>query len=208
MTEATPGTITQRYFLPTGEVTEFVIAGNTDPDQIDNMVANAVLLDEVAGKAGLVPANQGQGAQAITKAAQAKIAGVREGNEVFKCISMDITPQADGRSKVEFFGNEFRQPRDKWAICSSLWTPDKLQALIAPYFEFQQDTFNAFGTFDVEFNVEYYFSKNTNQEGNPYKNVSKIHAIEGAAPPVKAEKPVTEPDQPPAPVEAPEDIPF
>lgn len=210
MTEATPGTITQRYFLPNGEVTEFRIDGNTEPEQIDNLVANAILLDSVALGLGLVPANQTAGAQAVSKAQAASIPGVREGNEVFKCVSIDISPTPDGRSKVEFFGNGFKQPRDEWAICSSLWTPDKLQELIAPYYEFQQDTFTQFGTFDVEFNVEYYFSKNTNQKGNPYKNVSKIHAIEGAAPPAKATKPAPAPAPETAQtaMEQPEDIPF
>jgi hypothetical protein len=202
-----PGTVKSRYFLPSGEVVEFFLYGNTTPDQIDNLIENALLLDSTADEKGLIPANQTAGAAAVQKAAQSKIAGVREGNEVFHCVSIDILPQADGRSKVEFYGDTYGQPRDKFPTTSSLWTPDKLQELLAPYYEFLQDTFGKAGTFSVDFNVEYYFSKKTNQAGNPYKNVAKIHPIEGGAEPVVAEKPAPpEPQAPP--VNAQQDIPF
>lgn len=203
-----PGTVKARYFLPSGQVDEFFFYGHTTPEQLDNLVANAVLFDEVAATAGLVPANQTAGAQAVQKAAQNKIAGVREGNEVFHCVSMDILPQADGRSKVMFFGDTYGQPRDKYATCSSLWSPDKLQEMIAPYYEFQQETFGKAATFSVDFNLEYYFSKNTNQAGNPYKNVSKVHAIEGGAPPAISEAPAAPPPPPEQPASAQQDIPF
>jgi hypothetical protein len=201
-----PGTVKSRYFLPSGEVVEFFMDGNTTPEQIDNLIENALLLDSTAGEKGLIPANQTAGAAAIQKSAQNKIAGVREGNEVFHCVSIDILPQADGRSKVEFYGDTYGQPRDKYATTSSLWTPDKLQELLLPYYDFQQDTFGVAGTFNMDCNVEYYFSKKTNQAGNPYKNVAKVHAIEGASPPSRAEKPAAPPPPPPPPAQ--DEIPF
>ena len=49
--KAVPGTSTQRYFLPTGEVAELRFNGDTTPEQLDNLVANALLLDSIAAAA-------------------------------------------------------------------------------------------------------------------------------------------------------------
>jgi hypothetical protein len=179
-------TMKQRFFLPNGQLVELFAYGDTTPEELENLVQNATLLDEIATGAGLIPANQTAGATAVSNAQTNAVETARPGNEVFKCVSIDILPQADGRSKVEFYGDDFKQPRNDYPTTSSLWTPDKLQELIAPYYEFQQDTFKMAGTFAVDMMVEYYFSKKTNQAGNPYKNVAKVHASEGAAPPVKA----------------------
>lgn len=203
-----PGWGKQRYIIASGSVVELSYDGNTTPEQLDNLVANALLLDEIALDAGLIPANQGQGARAVANAETNGLKekfGVRGENEVFHCISIDIEPKAEGKSKVSFFGNDYKQPRDDYARTSLLLTPEQLQEALAPYYEFQLGTFDKFGTFQVDFYVETYKSKHLNQNGNPYTNVARggIRALDDAALPELVEAPRKQ-ERP----TEPEDIPF
>jgi hypothetical protein len=215
-----PGTYKSRYLLPSGNAGEFFIHGITTPEQIDNLIAQAILLDQTALDAGLLSANQTAGAAAIAGNKLALLAqkfGVREGNELMHCISIDITPAREGKSKVEFFGDNFKQPRNDWSTTSLLLTPEQLQEALAPYYEFKLATFDRPETFKTDFYVETYKSKHLNQAGNPYTNVSRggIYKEDDAAAPERMSQPAppppTPPPTPPAQPEAPQepdDIPF
>jgi hypothetical protein len=209
-----PGTLKVRYLLPSGTAVEFFIHGNTVPEQVDNLIQNGIMLDEAALEAGLISANQTAGGKAIASAGIEKLKQqfkVREGNELFHCVSIDVEPAREGKSKVAFFGDNFKQPRNDWPTTSLLLEPEQLQEALDPYYTFQLATFDKFGTFAVDFYVETYQSTNLNQYGNPYTNVSRggIYVLDDATPPAIAEKPEPpekeeKPDTPPEP----EDIPF
>lgn len=174
-------TFKARYATPAGTVVELVIP--LDADDVPALIEQALHIDTQALELGLIVANQ-------MLAQQAKVAGVkteREGNPVFHCVSMDVLPQADGRTKVALFGNTYKQPRDDFATVTMFWTPEELVEKFAPYHNFKADTFRMAGQFNVDFYVEWYESKKTNQAGNPYKNFSKIHVKDGAVAPTKAQ---------------------
>ena len=185
-------------FTPEGLRVDYIIGDEDTPEQVEALVEGVKYFQEQALAAGNVIANQPQGATAVAKGTS--------GNEAFHCVRIDILPQSDGRTKVEFYGDTHKQPVDDFLTCSSLWTADKLQELIAPYFEFQQDTFGTAQSFSVDMTVEWKPSKNTNKAGNPYKNVARVLPA-GGGQPARVEKPQpAAPEAPPA--NSQEDIPF
>ena len=200
--KARPGYARQRYILPSGTVTELNFDGDTDPTQLENLVANAGLLDDEALKVGLIPANQTQGKQAVAKSG---VELTRDTNLVFHCVSMDITPAPGDLAKVALFGDTHKQPRDDFAeVSMSNWKIVELQKVLKPYYEFKLDTFRRAMSFKVDFMVEYYNSSKMNTQGNPYKNFKLIHVKDGAVAPELQQAPA-----PPPPVEPEDDgIPF
>lgn len=196
-------TVKARYTTPAGTVQELIVPLSGDgSEDIDALIEQALHVDVRALELGLLVANPMVKAQAQNAQAQG-ITTQREGNPVFHCVSMDVLPQADGRTKVALFGNSFKQPRDDYATVTMFWKPEELVTKFAEYYEFKADTFRMAGQFNVDFYVEWYESNKTNKAGNPYKNFSKIHVKEGAEAPSKAE-PVAPP--PAEPVQG--DIPF
>ena len=185
-----------RLFSKSGNLVDFIVSDETTPEQVEALVEGVDYFEEQALAKGFVIANQTQGATAVAKGTS--------GNEAFHAVRMDIYAQTDGRTKVEFFGDTHKQPVDDFLTCSSLWTADKLQELIAPYYEFRQETFQTSQSFKVDMTVEYAFSEKTNKAGNPYKNVKRILPA-GGAPPERIEKPAPPVEEP---VSQPDDIPF
>jgi hypothetical protein len=216
MTNKVP-TVKTRYLAPSGNAFEFFLYVNTTPEDMDNLVQNALEFENVALNGGFISANQTAGAKAIREnktGALKEQFGIRGENELHKIVSLDIDPQRDGRVKVSFFGDSFKQPRDDYASASLLLSPADMQEALAKYYKFKLGTFQKLGTFAVDFYVETYLSTKLNSAGKPYKNVPKggIHVAEGAAPPAISEfvPPPQQQEQPPqqeAPPE-PDDIPF
>ena len=214
--KARAGQARQRYILPSGTVTELNFDGDTDPTQLENLVANAGLLDEEAIKAGLIPANQTQGKAAV---AASGVTPSRDDNLLFHAVSMDITPAPGDLAKVALFGNTHKQPRDDFAeVSMSNWKIAELQKVLKPYYEFKLDTFRRAMSFSVDFMVEYYNSSKMNTAGNPYKNFKQIHVKDGATPPAimslpspppPRQEPVEQPtNAPDAPVHSQDENPF
>lgn len=187
-------TMKSRYLLPSGNAQDFFLYVSTTPQEMENMVDNALLFDEIALSRGLLSANQRAGELAVQGAAVSALKeqfGVRPENEVFHCVSIDIEPKAEGKSKVSFYGDGHRQPRDDYATSSLLLLKEDLQAALAPYYKFKLETFEKFGTFAVDFYVETYKSTKLNRVGNPYTNVARggIKAVDGAAQPAPMKTP-------------------
>jgi hypothetical protein len=200
-----------RMLSPDGVAVEYFVFATTTPEEIDNLIEQSVYAKDQLLAAGFIVPNVGAVNAAIADAGVSALKeefGVSDKNDIFHCVSMDIEPVRDGKSKVSFFGNGFKQPRDQWAITSLMLDPIDLQKALAPYYEFKLETFDKFGTFDVDFFVETYKSTNLNTRGNPYTNVSRdgIKVRDGAAPPAIGEAP-EKPAEPDAPQE-PDDIPF
>ena len=165
-----------RVLSKEGVAVEAFIFATTTPQEIDNLIEQSTYAVETFLAAGYLIANPGATNKRLTEAGNDALKqefGVSEKNDIFHCISIDIEPMREGKSKVSLFGNGFKQPRDQWAITSLMLEPEKLQAALQPYYAFKLETFAVFGTFDVDFYVETYKSKNLNQEGNAYTNVSR-----------------------------------
>ncbi|MHC4370904.1 MAG: hypothetical protein ACYSW8_25115 [Planctomycetota bacterium] len=203
-----------RLLSPEGIAVEFFSYSDTTPEEVESLVENNKYLIEKALEGGFLVPN----ATAATKAVQGAKAdgmkerfGVRADNDLHKIVSMDVDPQRDGRVKVSFYGDSFKQPRDDYASASLLLAPSDMVEALSKYYTFQIATFQKIATFSVDFYVETYLSTKMNQNGKPYKNVPKggIHVAEGAAPPALAEAPAP-PAPPPAeqPVAEQQDIPF
>jgi len=186
MTDSFTPTSKARYLTANGTVIELVIPLIASPDEVSALLEQAIYIDGVAVELGLLVANP-MAKGAVSQAQSAGVATEREGNPVFHCVSMDILPQADGRTKVALFGNTYKQPRDDYATVTMMWKPEELVEKFAEYYQFKADTFRMAGSFSVDFYVEWYESNKTNKAGNPYKNFSKIHVKEGALVPVKAQ---------------------
>jgi hypothetical protein len=192
-----------RLLSPEGIAIEFFVFSDTTPEEVEGLLGQTQYTVEQALAAGFLVPN----ATAATKAVQGAKSdgmkeqfGVRDENELFHCVSLDIDPQRDGRVKVSFYGDSYKQPRDDYASASLLLSPADMQEALAKYYEFKQTTFQKIGTFSVDFYVETYLSSKLNNAGKPYKNVPKggIHVAAGAEAPVIAEAPA-----PPAPAPQP-----
>ena len=205
-----------RLLNPKGVAVEYFIFATTPPEEVDNLIAQTgFALDQLLAAGYIVP-NVGAVKGAIADAGASALKtefGVSDKNDIFHCISIDIEPMREGKAKVSFFGNGFKQPRDEWAIASLMLEPEKLQEALLPYANFKLERFDTFGTYDVDFYVETYQSKNLNQNGKPYTNVSRggIKVRDGAAPPSVTVAPApqkteTAPSGPPEGTQ--DDIPF
>lgn len=211
-----------RLLSPEGVAVEQFIFATTAPEEIDNLIAQTQYAIEQYLGAGYVVPNIGAATKTIADAGASALKekfGVRGDNELFHVISMDVDPQRDGRVKVAFFGNSFKQPRDDFASASLLLKPEDMKEALTVYHPFKIETLNKIGTFAVDFYVETYLSSKMNSNGKPYKNVPRggIHVAEGredpaiaVAPPPPEPPPPAQPAQPEQPEfpSEPDDIPF
>jgi hypothetical protein len=187
-----------RYTTNAGSVVELVIP--LDAEDIDALIEQALHIDTRALENGLLVANP-MVKGAVSQAQSAGIKTKRDGNPVFQCVSMDILPQADGRTKVALFGNTYKQPRDDYATVTMLFKPEELAEKFKEYYQFKVDTFRMAGKFNVDFFVEWYESTKVNNAGRPYKNFAGIHVKDGAQAPEKIEEQEVATPQP-------DDVPF
>lgn len=174
-----------RYLTPKGTVVEIVVPLTAGPDEVAAYLEQAKWIDEVALGAGLLVANQTAGNKAVQSAKIGNVSPSRKGNPMFHCVSIDVLPQADGRTKVALFGDTFKQPRDDYATVTMLWKPSELIEKFLPYHKFAIADFQVPGQYAMDCAVEWYESTKTNQAGNPYKNFSAVHAIDGGEAPAK-----------------------
>jgi hypothetical protein len=199
-------TVKLTYVTPQGNVAPFTIDENTSMEDIDKLLAMALVMDEQAIAKGLKV--MGKKLQAAGTAAVVPETP-RAGAQTMRCVSMDILPQPGRKVTVELYGDEFKQPRNDYATLflnaseGGRWDIAKLIELFSPYHTFLPATFTQAGTFNVDFTVEYHESSRTNSKGNPYLDVDRIIVAEGAKKPSRGEAPA-----PPPPVEEPADIPF
>ena len=207
-----------RMLSPEGVAVEYFIFATTDPEEIENLIDQTGYAITQLQEAGSIVANAVAAGKSIAAAGASALKekfGIRDANELFHCISLDIDPQRDGRVKASFFGNDFKQPRDDYAQASLLLSPEDIQQALGKYHEFKLETLQKIGTFSVDFYVETYLSSKMNSKGKPYKNVPKggIHVADGredpaiAVAPPPPQPPPPQPPQPEAP-QQPDDIPF
>ena len=205
---------------PEGVAVNLFIFATTTPEEITNLIEQAKYAITQSLESGFVLPNIVAAGKAVASAGLSALKekfGIRGDNELFHVISIDIDPQRDGRVKVSFFGDQFRQPRDDYASASLLLSPEDMKDALAKYYEFKVETFQKIGTFAVDFYVETYLSSKMNSKGKPYKNVPRggIHVDDGAEAPAIAEAPAPPEKTPeqesqdnfPAPQD-PNDIPF
>ena len=200
------------YVTPMGQIFPIDIAQEDDIETIGNLLSMVLVVDTLAQDKGL--SIMGKKLETTPLGAKAaappKADGAREGNVLYKVVSIDILPKPDGQVQVAFFGNEFGQPRNMYATVfvntHDKFPVESIQALLAPYHTFKLETFQKAGTYNVDFLVEYWETKDkVNSKGNPYKNVARIHVEDGAKKPSVGKAP-PQPEGPPP--SGPEDIPF
>ncbi len=204
------------YVTPNGQIFPIDIAQEDDLETIDKLLSMVLIVDAKAQEKGM--SIMGKKLETTPTGAKAaappKADGVREGNILYKVVSIDILPKPNGQVQVAFFGDDFAPgARNRFATlfvdAHESYPVEKLRALLAPYHQFKLETFKMAGTYNVDFIVEYYETEKVNSKGNPYKNVVRIHVKDGAKKPSVGQAPAPQPDQAPSDgAIQPSDIPF
>jgi len=88
---------------------------------------------------------------------------------VYHAVRMQITPQPDGKSKVEFY----LQGRQYPEITMSMM-PERCAAMLSTTDGWTPNHFLQSGNFTVKYAVTWKYSDNLNKAGKPYKNIVSI----------------------------------
>jgi hypothetical protein len=89
----------------------------------------------------------------------------------FPIVSLDITPKADGKVKLDFFGNDKKTPRNQYASITWVTTPENAIQKLFPVAAFTLAQLSAAGQFSLACRLYWVNAANLNKNGVPYKNV-------------------------------------
>jgi hypothetical protein len=141
-------------------------------------IANAPAAHAPAVQPG-VPAPAAIGAQAPVAGgpvAAAQALGGQVVGGMFPIVSLDVTPRADGKVSLSFFGNDKKLPRNQYASISWVTTPETAIQKLAPVAAFTPAHFTGAGQFALACKLFWVNGENLNKNGVPYKNVDHFEA--------------------------------
>lgn len=92
---------------------------------------------------------------------------------VFDIVCLDVTPRSDGKVKLDFFGNDKKQPRNQYP--SVYWVTDIDHALdkLKTVAGFSAGHMKVAGSFNLPCKL-HWVPGGLNSKGNPYKNVDYL----------------------------------
>lgn len=97
------------------------------------------------------------------------VAGNGSGIQTIHAVRMEVTPQADGKAKLAFYGEGHQYPD-----ITSTQVVDRLLALLAPSGGWTAAHLAVAQKFDVAIAVDWRPSQKLNQRGQPYKDIVAI----------------------------------
>lgn len=115
------------------------------------------------------PPPVGQPAAAVTAPAEDQTPGVLHSYHV---VSVLVTPQANGKTKVEFFGNDKKLPVNEYSFLSYINTPDGCATLFKTLGPWTAQHFSVASRYDtLNVTADWEYSTKRSSRGTPYKNV-------------------------------------
>lgn len=104
-----------------------------------------------------------------------ELGGVVTGG-IINVVALDITPRADGKVSLAFFGNDRKQPRNQYADLTWVTDVDHAIEKLKVVTGFAGQHFKVAGTYNLPCKLHWVPSAKKNANGIPYKNVDHFEA--------------------------------
>lgn len=96
---------------------------------------------------------------------------------VLDIVHLEITPRADGKCDLKFYGNDKAQPRNKYPDLTWVTTVDYAVDKLKTVAGFSGEHFRVSGSFELKCKLVWVASEKLNRNGVPYKNIDHFEKI-------------------------------
>lgn len=108
---------------------------------------------------------------------QAQALGGTVSGGVLNIVKLDISPRADGKCDLKFYGNDKAQPKNKYPDLTWVTTADYAIDKLKTVAGFSGEHFAMVGSYDLKCKLVWVASEKLNRNGAPYKNVERFEAV-------------------------------